>query len=116
GVIKVNAPKSGGVYRGLLEEAVCYASPAVIDTAEHDYVGIEAEVAFRFADGLPPSAAGYQFEAVASAAEACAALDIVGTRLEDFMARSQFERIADGLNAGSFVYGPFQAGWRNIDY
>jgi 2-keto-4-pentenoate hydratase len=116
GAIKVNAPKTGGVYRGMLEKAVCHRSPATIDTAEHDYVGIEAEIAFHFADGLPPSPSGYEPEAVASAARACAALDIVGTRLEDFMARSQFERIADGLNAGSFVYGPDHAGWRDIDY
>ncbi|WP_193334785.1 2-keto-4-pentenoate hydratase [Devosia beringensis] len=114
--IKVGATKDGTVFRGILHESLCRASPAVFDATEHDFVGIEAEIAFRFPDGLAPSDKSYLPEVVAAAASALAAFDIVGTRFDNFMALSQFDRIADGLNAGGFVYGRELADWRGVDF
>lgn len=115
GAIKVNV--SGElVYRGMLSDAVCQPSPAVFDTAPGQFAGIEAEIAFRFPDGLAPSSEPYERDAVAAAAEACAAFDLVGTRFRDFMKRTAFERIADGLNAGAFAYGRATRDWRSVNF
>ncbi|RUT34802.1 hypothetical protein EMQ25_02255 [Arsenicitalea aurantiaca] len=115
GAIKVNLA-GGVVFRGTLASAVCRPSPARFDAAPGQFAGIEAEIAFRFPDGLLPSPDSYDPARVAEATEACAAFDLVGTRFHDFMRRSQFERIADGLNAGAFAYGPFRRNWLGVNF
>lgn len=115
GAIKVNADKGGGVFRGKVDQAFCQRSPAAFDFFDGELIGIEAEIAFHFPEGLAPSPSGYNAN-VFAAARASAAFDIVGSRFDDFRARTQFERIADALSSAAFVHGAAKNDWRGIDF
>jgi 2-keto-4-pentenoate hydratase len=115
GAIKVNAPPAGEVYRGIVESSRVFSSPARIPAADAGLMGVEAEVAFLFPEGVPGRAEPWGYDELAALARAMPAFDIVDSRLDDFMSRTPFERIADCLNAGAFVHGRALDGWRRLD-
>jgi len=114
GAVKVNAPRDGEVFRGILEPGRVVASPARVDPRKAGMMGIEAEIAFRFPFGVPAGKAPLDYDTLASMAEALPVFDVVDTRLSNFMSRSQPERIADALNAGYLVYGQARRDWRGM--
>lgn len=116
GAIKVNAHVSGNIFRGIVSKSRIFESPAVLSASEAGLMGIEAEIAFVFPDGVPARATPYSYDEVAEMAEAMPVFDIVDTRLNDFLSRTQFERVADSLNAGALVLSPPIPNWRKIDF
>jgi 2-keto-4-pentenoate hydratase len=116
GAIKVSAPVSGGIFRGIVDGGRVFASPARLMADTVGLMGIEAEVAFLFPSGVPAREVAYGYDELAALALAMPAFDIVDTRLDEFMSRTVFERIADSLNAGAFIHGPAVADWRKLDF
>jgi 2-keto-4-pentenoate hydratase len=114
GALKVNAPNENEVYRGIIPARRVVTSPAKISARDAGLMGIEAEIAFLFLNGVRPQEEAYDYSALANSALALPAFDIVDTRFEAFMSRSPHERIADSLNAGFLVHGAARRDWRDI--
>lgn len=114
GALKVNATP-GGVYRGCVGASRVLASPARIPAGDAGMMGIEVEIGFLFEDGVPPRPEGYGTADLAARTAAFAAFDVVDTRLDAFMSRTQLERVADALNAGHIVHGPARRDWGGLD-
>ncbi|MDB5379733.1 MAG: putative hydratase/decarboxylase family protein [Rubritepida sp.] len=116
GAYKANAPSatSEGV-RGLIFAPMIHASPAIFPTGDAPQCGIEGEVAFRFRRDLPSRAAPYSREEVASALEACAAIEVVSSRYADSDTATVLDKLADNISNGGFVPGAPVADWRALD-
>jgi 2-keto-4-pentenoate hydratase len=75
--------------------------------AGFNFVGIEAEIAFRFGRDLPRRDADYTTAEVLSAVESVhPAIEVVDARLTDWRSRPAIEQAADLGNHGAFVLGP----------
>lgn len=116
GVWKVNAPADGRVFRGNVGKSRVFESPARVSARSAGLCGVEAEIAFVFPDGLEGRLTEYTYDEVADVVQAMPAFDLVDTRFENFMDLTVFERIADGLNAGSFIHGSVVTDWRKTDF
>ncbi len=93
-------------------EPICAAMPEVLAHASHTThtrfrtLGIECEIAVRFARPLPPRAAPYSYdEVVAAIASRHVAIEVVDTALADYEAAGPLLRLADNMLHGSFVLG-----------
>lgn len=116
GAYKANAPTASSEgMRGLIFAPVIRASPAVFPTAEAPQCGIEGEVAFRFRRDLPPRAAPYSREEVASALDACAAIEVVSSRYADSDTATVLDKLADNVSNGGFVHGALREDWQGLD-
>lgn len=92
------------------------ASPARVPVAKVPVLGVEAEIAFRFARDLAPRKGAYDAAEVAAAiGSAHAAIEIVDSRYSKFQSRSKPEQLADNMSNGFFVYGPALGDWRGVD-
>jgi 2-keto-4-pentenoate hydratase len=93
-------------------------APARFAAARFRLRGLEAELAFRFGQSLPPRAAPYGQAEVAAAIQSChAAIEVVECRTSDRDATPPLVRLADNQNNGAFCFGPaFAVDWRSIDY
>lgn len=116
GAWKVNTPPAGGLFHGGVVGSKVAASPAVFPADDLGLLGVEGEIAFIFPDGVPARGAKYGYDELAALALAMPALDIVDSRYESFMHVTVFERIADCLNAGAFVFGEPVAHWQGTDF
>jgi 2-keto-4-pentenoate hydratase len=116
GAYKANAPTAAleGV-RGLVFAPVIRTSPASFPTDEAPQCGIEGEVAFRFRRDLPARAAPYSREEVASALDACAAIEVVSSRYADSDTATVLDKLADNISNGGFVAGALLEDWRRLD-
>jgi 2-keto-4-pentenoate hydratase len=91
------------------------ASPASFPSAAAPQCGVEGEVAFRFRRDLPPRAAPYTREEVAASVHACAAIEVVTSRFADPDAATFYDRLADCVSNGGFVYGAVVRDWHSLD-
>ena len=112
---KVGTPIDGHVVRGTLLRSRTFASGATIRPSLVPMLGIEAEIAFRFDRDLPPRSYDYDYDEVADAVTAFAAIEIVDSRFRDHAGTPLFARIADFVSNGAFVFGTPQPRWRELD-
>lgn len=112
---KVGAPLDGIVVRGAILQSRVIASGGAIAAARVPLLGVEAEVAFRFDRTLEPRDRDYNYDEVAAAVTAFAAIEIVDSRFRDYSGAPLLERIADCVSNGAFVMGAPQARWRDFD-
>jgi 2-keto-4-pentenoate hydratase len=112
---KVAAGGDSGLMRGALLESVCFAAGSEIASSLAPYLGVEAEVAFRLDADLPGRWTPYTRDEVAYAVSACPAIEVIHSRFVNFDVVTSYERVADHLLNGAFVYGPALPGWTEID-
>ncbi len=78
---------------------------------------VEAEVAFRMAESLPPRTEPYTEEEVATAiGTAHPAIEWLRSRFRDPDAVDAWSNLADSGGHGGFVHGAGVAGWRSLDF
>lgn len=111
GAYKVNAFPQGGHVRGIFIADRVLQAPATVPVTP-GLAGVEPEIAFRFPQGVPPRDLPYREDELVGLAEAMPAFDVVESRYTDFMQRTQFERAADCLNAGWFIFGEPVRDWQ----
>jgi 2-keto-4-pentenoate hydratase len=103
----------GRAVRAPIMASHVFESGVRVNAATMPLLGIEAEIAFRFARDLPPGK--HSYEDVAAAVSAFAAIEIVDSRFRDHQAVSAQERNADFVTNGGFVRGAPATGWRKLD-
>ena len=97
--------------------ACVYRSPASVTAASMNMVGVEAEVAFRFAKDLPPRTRPYSERSVAAAiGEALVVIELCDTRLANWKQTSGLWKLADFQNNGGLVVGSGTKDWQKIDF
>jgi 2-keto-4-pentenoate hydratase len=91
--------------------------PATVAAATMSMLGVEAEVAFRLKDNLPPRDKPYKDKEVAAAVgEVLVAIELCDTRLEDWKDTSGIWKLADFQNNSALVVGTGVADWQRIDF
>jgi 2-keto-4-pentenoate hydratase len=91
-------------------------SPAEWHVASGD-IGIEGELAFRFARPLPPREADYGDDEVWDAIDTLhPAIELVQSRFAAPQAASPWAPLADNLSNYGFCYGAAVPDWRHIDF
>lgn len=79
-------------------------------------IGVEAEIAYRFARDLPVREQPYSREEVLDAvASVHPAWEIVDTRFAGFGSQDRLSHMADQFNHGALIVGPAIADWRSLD-
>jgi 2-keto-4-pentenoate hydratase len=92
-------------------------SPASVSTASMSLLGVEAEVAFRFAKDLPPRTRPYSERSIAAAiGEVVVAIEVCNTRLANWKETSGLWKLADFQNNGGLVIGSGTKDWQKIDF
>ena len=115
GGFKANAPPGGEPTRGLIFAPAIRASPARMPPADVPQLGVEGEIAFRFARDLPARDTPYGREEVAAATAVLPAIEVVSGRFVDPRARPPLEQLADCIANGALVLGEAMPGWRSLD-
>jgi 2-keto-4-pentenoate hydratase len=116
GAYKANAPNASSEgMRGLIFAPVILASPASFPVAEAPQCGIEGEVAFRFRRDFPARAAPYSREDVASALDACVAIEVVSSRYADSDTATKLDKLADNVSNAGLVVGAPVPDWTGLD-
>jgi 2-keto-4-pentenoate hydratase len=96
--------------------SLIHASPLEIPAADVPLLGVEAEIAVRLGRDLPPRAAPYGRDDVLDAIDGvCPAIEIVDSRLREFLKASPDDKLADNVGNGAFTYGTPIAAWRALD-
>lgn len=91
-------------------------SGAVLGAAFTDRL-IEAEIAFRLAQDLPPRAAPYARDEILAAIGSChPVIEVVQWRLEGFPAIPDNLKLADGIGHGALIVGEAIANWQALDF
>jgi 2-keto-4-pentenoate hydratase len=103
----------GRAVRGVLVGSRVFDDGARIEAARMPLLGVEAEIAFRFARDLAPGR--YSYAEVADAVTAFAAIEIVDSRFSTYPDLPIMDRNADCVSNGGFVCGPAAAEWRKLD-
>jgi 2-keto-4-pentenoate hydratase len=97
--------------------AVIRPGPARWELPAGVSVGIEGELAFRFARPLPPRAELYGEEEVWDAIDTLhPAIELVQSRFDDPAAVDKLALLADNLANYGFCYGAALPDWRQIDF
>lgn len=92
-------------------------SPASVVGATMHMIGVEAEVAFRFAKDLPPRSRPYSERSVAAAVgEVLVAIELCDSRLAGWKETSGLWKLADFQNNGGLVVGSGTKDWQGIDF
>lgn len=92
-------------------------SPASVAGATMQMIGVEAEVAFRFARDLPPRTRPYSEKSIAAAVgEVLVAIELCDTRLANWKESSGLWKLADFQNNGALVAGSGTRDWQKIDF
>jgi 2-keto-4-pentenoate hydratase len=115
GGFKINALPGDEPTRGLIYARMIRPSPAKIALAEAPHLGVEAEIAFRFARDLPARDRRYSREEVVEAMAALPAIEIVSSRFRDPLKRPPLEQLADNLINGALVPGTETREWSRLD-
>ena len=94
-----------------------HSSPADLPGSVFHRIGVEAEIAYRFARELPRRVTAYAFEEIAAAVgEALVAIEICDTRLADWNTAPELWKLADFQNNAALVVGSGSAAWQSIDF
>ena len=101
--------------RAPIYEPMTRASPGRMRAEEAPQCGVEGEIAFRFRHGLPPRAIPYSREEVAAAVDACAAIEVVSSRFVDPDVVTFYDKLADCVSNGGFIFGETVADWHALD-
>jgi 2-keto-4-pentenoate hydratase len=112
---KVAAPIDGVLMRGAILQSRIFQSPATVPARLVPMLGVEAEIAFRFEDGLAPRDREYTYEEVAAGATALAAIEIVDTRFASYQDTPLLDRSADCVSNGGLVCAAPRRDWRGFD-
>lgn len=109
--------QADGPFYGRLLQAFVHPSPARLRADQHTLRIIEPEFAFRMAADLPPTGTSYSQSQVAAAVETLLpAIEIVGSRYQDWLAVGAWSLIADNGVNEAWVQGPaYRGDWRAID-
>jgi 2-keto-4-pentenoate hydratase len=87
-----------------------------IPAAMFHVIGVEAEIAYRFARDLPPGDAPYTREAVLDAvASVHPAIEVIDTRFKVFGQATPLSQRADQGSHGALAIGPAVENWRGLD-
>ena len=100
-----------------LLDAPTFMLASRLPTRNNVRFGIEAEIAFRLGEDLPPlpDGARYVREAVSAAiVSAHAAIEVMVSRYVDFDAVTPLERVADNLMNELLILGPALPAWRGL--
>jgi 2-keto-4-pentenoate hydratase len=100
---------------GILLRSRMFADGAAISSAGIAMIGVEAEIAFRFDQAMPPREHAYQRPEVEAATTAFVAIEIVDSRFKDYQGTPVIERAADFMSNGAFVSGAVRDDWRSFD-
>jgi 2-keto-4-pentenoate hydratase len=97
--------------------AMLFRTPASVAAASMNMIGVEAEVAFRFAKDLPPRTRPYSERSIAAAVgEVLVVIELCDTRLADWKSTSGLWKLADFQNNGGLVLGSGTKDWQKIDF
>ena len=110
---KVGAPDARAVPSAAPIYQVLFA-PARIPASSLNMIGVEAEIAYVFAAGLPRRATPYSTdEALRAVGGCCVAIEVCDSRLADWQAADDLTKLADhGLNYALVIGVPArQSGW-----
>jgi 2-keto-4-pentenoate hydratase len=100
---------------GALISSRLFADGAAISSAGMAMIGVEAEIAFRFDQALPPRERAYERAEIVAATTAFPAIEIVDSRFKDYHGTPVIERAADFMSNGAFVSGAARDDWRAFD-
>ena len=100
---------------GVLLRSRMFADGAAIPSTGMAMIGVEAEIAFRFDEAMPPRERAYARAEVAAATTAFVAIEIVDSRFKDYQGTPVIERAADFMSNGAFVGGAMRDDWRSFD-
>ena len=91
-------------------------SPASLPASRFHAIGVEAELAFRFARALPRRDEPYSPDEVADAvASLHVSIEVVDSRLGAWAQDDDMWKLADNQINGYFVHGPAVVDWRGRD-
>ena len=92
-------------------------SPASVAGATMQMIGVEAEVAFRFAKDLPARTRPYSEKTISAAVgEVVVAIEMCDTRLANWKKTTGLWKLADFQNNSALVVGSGTKNWQKIDF
>ena len=110
---KVSPPRDGASYGTPIPARGVKTSPAELPGATR-LLGVEAEVAFRFARA--PSLEGGRDDVMKAIEEAFVLLELCETRFANWEEVPALTRVADFQSHGGFVLGSGTRDWHDIDF
>ncbi len=113
---KVATPPGAPATCAPLFGSLIHPSPLAIPAAQVPLLGVEGEIAVRLGRDLPPRDNPYERTDLLAAIDGVApAIEIVDTRLADFLKQAPHDKLADNIGNGAFVHGAPVADWRGLD-
>ncbi|MBP2299736.1 2-keto-4-pentenoate hydratase [Azospirillum picis] len=114
---KVGAPAPDAEpFRAPINAATVFEGIDRLPASLFQVIGVEAEIAYRFARDLPPRDEPWTREEVLDAvASVHPAWEVVDTRFAGFGSQDPLSHMADQFNHGVLVVGPAIADWRKLD-
>jgi 2-keto-4-pentenoate hydratase len=92
------------------------SSPARFPASGQKLFGIEAEVAFLFAEDLPRRGMPYRREEVVAAiASMHPVIELVDTRFADWTSVDPLSKLADNQSNGALIFGTAVQGWQDLE-
>ena len=108
------SPRAPATFAPLASAGVCASGIALGDGGRR-MRGIEVEVAYRLAKGLPSRCEAYEADEVAVAVDAVLPIiEVVETRLSDRNAGNGMWALADNLSHGELVVGNAVKAWQDL--
>ncbi|MFM9882538.1 MAG: 2-keto-4-pentenoate hydratase [Burkholderiales bacterium] len=99
-----------------LATRLIYRESATLSASAFNFIGIEAEIAFKFAVTLDRTDRPYSTgEVLAAVATVHPGIEIADSRFIDFRSRSALEQAADCGNNGAYILGPASSATPDID-
>ena len=103
-------------FRGPIQASTVFEATDRVPADFLHLIGVEAEIAYRFARDLPPREAPYSREDVLAAIGAIhPVIEILDTRFVALGAADPLSHRADHQNSGALAVGPAVSEWRGID-
>lgn len=102
------------LYAALLRSRV-FEDGATVPSDSMSMAGVEAEIALRFDNALPPRERSYDRDEIVAAVSAFAAIEILDTRFRDYNGAPEIDRAADFMSNSAFVFGACREDWRSFD-
>jgi 2-keto-4-pentenoate hydratase len=112
---KVALSDQFGVLRGAILSSRLFPDRAEAPASLMPALGLEAEIAFRCRDDLPPRDVDYSRAEIEERVTALVGIEVVDSRFRDAASIPVIERAADCMSNGAFVVGAERPDWRKID-